>query len=99
MTVPSKLQDQIDRVLEQDVRPVLHLHGGDMEVIDYQDGILRFRFAGCCAGCPSAVLTAEQIVRSALMEAVPEIRDVVLVNEVSPDLLQKAKAILNGTQL
>ena len=46
-----KERSMLEQVLTTYVRPLLQSHGGDMEVISYEDGILRFRMKGSCAGC------------------------------------------------
>ncbi len=88
--------DKIENVLEKDIRPMLALHGGNIRSLDCEDGVYRFQLTGQCAGCPSAMLTTENLIRTALMEAVPELQDVVLISSVSDDLLNQARAILNG---
>ena len=51
------MYEEIERVLDQHVRPLLRGHGGDMEVLGLEDGVLRFRLLGKCSGCPAAGLT------------------------------------------
>lgn len=87
--------EEIERVLDEKVRPSLHLHGGDIEVLSFEDGVLRFRFLGQCSGCPSATLTTEQLVQEELAAALPDVKQVLLVQEVSKSLLDQARAILN----
>ena len=86
--------EKIEAVLNAQVRPTLHAHGGDIEILSFEDGILRFRFMGQCSGCPSATLTTEQVVREELCATLPEVKDVVMVQQVSESLLEQARAIL-----
>lgn len=86
---------EIEAVLDQYVRPLLRAHGGDMEVLEFtDDGVLRFRMRGQCAGCPAADLTTEELIRGELAQHLPQVKDVVLVHEVSEDLLRQARTIL-----
>ena len=86
---------EIEAVLDERVRPLLHTHGGDMEVLSLEDGVLRFRLLGHCAGCAAADITSEELINAELTEAFPErIEKAVLVNSVSPDLLDQAREIL-----
>ncbi|MGN0985576.1 MAG: NifU family protein [Candidatus Enterenecus sp.] len=87
--------NEIEQVLDEKVRPSLRLHGGDIEVLDFEDGILRFRFLGQCSGCPSAYLTTEQLVQEEVCAALPQVKQVVLVQQVSQSLLDQAWAILH----
>ncbi|MDD4312505.1 MAG: NifU family protein [Eubacteriales bacterium] len=84
----------IQQVIEERIRPQLLLHNGDIEILDWSDGVLRFRLTGQCAGCPSADLTTEELVQAELTAAVPAVKRVVLVREVAQSLLEQAYAIL-----
>lgn len=88
--------EQIEKVLDERVRPYLHSHGGEVEPVSLEDGVLRVRLTGHCSGCPSATLTTEQIIQEEVCQAVPEVKQVVLIQEVSEDLLEQARAILRG---
>nr|WP_245185284.1 NifU family protein [Flavonifractor sp. AGMB03687] len=88
--------ERIEGVLEEKVRPDLALHGGNIRSLNCEDGVYRFQLTGQCAGCPSAMLTTENLIKSALLESIPELKDVVLVGGVSQDLLDQARAILRG---
>ena len=87
--------ERIEQVLDEQVRPYLQGHGGAGEVRELtEDGLLRVRLLGHCAGCPSATITTEQIIQEAVCAAIPEVRQVVLVEEIDEDLLAQARAIL-----
>lgn len=86
--------EEIERVLDRQVRPYLQSHGGELRSLSLEDGVYRFRLLGRCAGCPGADLTAEEVVAQALREAFPDLRQVVLVQEVSQDLLEQAKSLM-----
>lgn len=87
--------EKIEKVLEEKVRPSLLNHEGNVQVLEFEDGILKIRLTGQCSGCPSAKLTTEELIGKTVMEEIPEVKDVVLVNEISPELLDFAKKILN----
>lgn len=85
----------IEQVLEKEVRPDLLHHEGNVEIVEYKDGILKVRLLGQCSGCPSAALTTEELIAAKVKAALPQVKDVVLVNEVSEELIAMAKQILN----
>lgn len=85
---------EIQRVIEERIRPQLLLHNGDIEVVSLTDGVLHFRLTGHCAGCPSADVTTEELVQAELTEQIPAIQRAVLVREVAQSLLEQAYAIL-----
>ena len=87
---------RIEEVLGRDIRPVLALHGGNIRRLGWGDGVYHFQLTGQCAGCPPADLTSEELVRSTLLEALPQLKDAVLTSNVSRELLDQARAILRG---
>lgn len=87
--------EKIEKVLEEDVRPKLLAHEGDVEIKEWKDGILKVKLLGHCAGCPSTIVTTEEIIAETVKEKIPEVKDVVLVQEVSEDLIDMAKKLLN----
>lgn len=90
------MMEAIEQVLDQKVRPYLRGHGGEVEAVSLEDGVLRVRLLGHCSGCPSATITTEQIIQEEVCQAIPEVKQVVLIQEVSEDLLEQARAILRG---
>ena len=48
---------RIEEVLDQQVRPSLRAHGGEIQVDHLEDKVLYVKLLGQCAGCPSADLT------------------------------------------
>lgn len=86
---------RIETVLEEAVRPYLLQHEGNVQVVEYEEGILKVRLTGQCSGCPSAALTTEELIADTVKREIPEIKEVVLVNEVNEDLVAMAKKILD----
>lgn len=86
--------EQIERVLDEKVRPILAQHDGDIQVLSYEDGVLRFRMLGQCGNCPSVAVTAEELVAPPLKETLPEIKRVELETGVSDETWNMAKEIL-----
>lgn len=86
--------EELETVLDQYVRPLLRAHGGDMQVIGVEDGVLRFKLKGRCSGCPAADLTTEELIQEEVLSRCPSIRQVVLVQETSQELIDQARDIL-----
>lgn len=78
------------------VRPYLRSHGGAVQIesLDAR-GVLGVRLTGACVGCPAADLSMQTVVREELLDAMPELTDVVLVGSVSDDLLNQARWLLD----
>lgn len=88
------LMSEIEKVLDEKVRPDLSLHGGGIHVVKLEDDVLHVRLVGHCSGCPSADLTMENLVNEELKAAFPQLRQVVLVAGVSDSLISEAREML-----
>lgn len=89
-------KQEIEAVLEEEVRPKLLQHQGNVQIVGWgDDRILKVRLTGKCSGCPSASLTTEEVIASAVRERIPQVKDVILVNEVSPELIKLAKQLMH----
>lgn len=53
------------------VRPYLHEHGGEVEVLGVEHGVVRVRLLGACSGCTAAAETLRHGVEEALRENLP----------------------------
>ena len=88
------MEEQIRKVLEEKVDPILSEHFGGAQLTRLDDGVAYVKLTGACAGCPSAQDTLENVVKDFVMGAVPDLKDVVLDTSVSEELLDMAKKIL-----
>jgi Fe-S cluster biogenesis protein NfuA/nitrite reductase/ring-hydroxylating ferredoxin subunit len=66
--VERRIEDALDRV-----RPYLGSHGGDVQLLDVTDDVVRLEFNGSCKSCPSSAVTLELTVEDAVRAAAPEI--------------------------
>jgi len=69
------LYERVERVLEA-IRPYIQADGGDIELVDVQDGIVQIRLAGACVGCMYSLMTLQAGVERMIREEVPEIKAV-----------------------
>ncbi len=67
----EKVREAIDKI-----RPLLQKDGGDIEFVSVEDGIVKVRLQGACAGCPMSQMTLKGVVEQAIKEAVPEVKSV-----------------------
>ena len=68
-------KEQVQEVLDK-LRPFLLRDGGDCELVDIEDGIVRLRLLGACGSCPSSTITLKAGIERALLEEVPGIIEV-----------------------
>lgn len=62
-------------VLER-IRPALQADGGDVELVEVIDGIVKVRLQGACAGCPMSTMTVRNGIERQLKLEVPEVKKV-----------------------
>ena len=72
------MKEKVEAVLNQ-IRPNLAADGGNVELIDASDGIVKVRLTGACGGCPMASMTLKNGVERVLKEQLPEVKEVVAV--------------------
>jgi Fe-S cluster biogenesis protein NfuA len=70
---------KVNKIVEEKIRPGLQMDGGDIEIIDVENGIVKVRLHGACHGCPSASATLFGGVERILKAEIPEIKGVVPV--------------------
>jgi Fe-S cluster biogenesis protein NfuA len=70
----------IDQVLIA-VRPTIQMHGGDIEFVKFDAGIVYVKMHGACVGCPVSSYTIRLGVEEALKEKVPGVLQVVSLEE------------------
>lgn len=76
----EEFRADVDKVLDV-VRGGLLMHGGNVELVDVEpeSGTVQVRFQGACVGCPMSDMTFKAGIEDALLEMLPEVRNVVQV--------------------
>ena len=69
------MREQVEKSLQK-IRPMLQADGGDVELVDVVDGIVKLRLQGACAGCPGAQMTLKMGVERQLKLDIPEVKAV-----------------------
>lgn len=59
-----------DHALES-IRPYIHSHGGKVEVLSAEGGIVRLKMSGACAGCTASAITLKEGIEEALRDNFP----------------------------
>jgi Fe-S cluster biogenesis protein NfuA len=75
---PSTQYDEVLEVLDK-LRPFLQRDGGDVELVDVEDGVVKLRLMGACGSCPSSTITLKAGIERALLEEVEGIQEVMQV--------------------
>ena len=70
-----EMHDQVQEVLDK-LRPYLQRDGGDVQLVDVEDGVVKLRLMGACGSCPSSTITLKAGIERALVEEIPGIKEV-----------------------
>ena len=81
----ENIEEQIKNVIHK-LRPYLQRDGGDIEYVDFKDGIVYVRMLGACAGCTMIDETLKDGVEQILMEEVPGVLEVQNISSVARQL-------------
>jgi len=65
----------VERVINR-IRPAVQMDGGDIELVDVVDGVVKLRLVGSCHGCPSSMMTLKAGIERAIQAEVPEVKEV-----------------------
>ena len=66
---------EVSKALDE-VRPHLQADGGDVELVDFVDGVVKVKLKGNCAGCPMSQMTIKWGVENFLKKKIPGIKSV-----------------------
>ena len=88
------VEQRIEAILEEKVRPMLRSHGVEVRLDVYADGVVSVELLGACSGCPSADLSTRGLIEDILRAEVPEVTSVELTQAVDPELLAFARKLL-----
>jgi len=66
------MREKVEKAIEK-IREFLQQDGGDIEIVDVKDGVVKVKLTGACGCCPMASMTLKNGVEKALKEAVPEV--------------------------
>jgi len=75
------LYEQVAKVFDEQVNPMVARHGGHVELIDVQDAVVMLRMGGGCQGCGMADVTLRQGIEGMLAQLVPAVRGIVDITD------------------
>ncbi len=76
----QEMVSQVNTLITK-VRPYLQRDGGDIEIMSIEDGIVYVKMLGACDGCMAIDITLKQGIETMLLENVPGVIGVVMVEE------------------
>ncbi len=72
----SPINERINYYLQTEINPGLANHGGQVSLVDIDDGVAILRFGGGCQGCGQADFTLKEGIEKTLLERIPELKGV-----------------------
>jgi len=67
------MKEEVQKVLDL-IRPSLQADGGDAELVDVDnEGVVKLRLTGACAGCPMSQMTLKEGIERVLKEKIPQV--------------------------
>lgn len=72
------MKEKVEAVLEK-IRPSLIADGGNVELVDVTEGVVKVRLQGACSGCPMSEMTLKMGIERVIKQELPEIKEVVSV--------------------
>lgn len=72
------MKEQVEKILDK-IRPSLRADGGDVELVDIEDNVVKVRLTGACGGCPMSQMTLKMGIERVLKKDLPEIKEVIAV--------------------
>ncbi len=69
------MREKVEKALDK-IRPALMADGGNVELVDVEDGVVKVRLTGACGGCPMSQMTLKMGIERVLKQEVPEIKEV-----------------------
>lgn len=69
------MREEVEKALKQ-IGRALRVDGGDIELVDVVDNVVKVRLKGACAGCPFSQMTIKNFVERELKKVVPEVEKV-----------------------
>ncbi len=72
------MKEKVQEVLNK-IRPSLVADGGNVELVEVEDGLVKVKLTGACAGCPMSQMTLKMGIEKLLKKEIPEVQEVVSV--------------------
>ncbi|MFA4909821.1 MAG: NifU family protein [Desulfobacteria bacterium] len=70
------MKERVEEVLNL-IRPALQADGGDIQLVDVTDGVVKVVLTGACGSCPMSQMTLKMGVEKTLKEKIPGIKEVI----------------------
>ena len=76
MRTDKQIISEIEDLIRRQIQPSVEMHGGEVSLHSYKDGIATMFMSGACSGCASSSYTLQQCIQQMLQYYIPEIKGV-----------------------
>ena len=73
----EQIFDKVENIIDT-IRPALIADGGNVELVEVEDGIVKVKLQGACGSCPMAQMTLKMGIEREIIKHLPEIKEVIL---------------------
>lgn len=71
----ESVETRVQKALDE-LRPNLQADGGDVQLVAVENGVVKVKLKGACAGCPMSTMTVQWGIENFLKKKIPEITKV-----------------------
>lgn len=72
------MREKVEAALDG-IRPALLADGGNVELVNVEEGVVTVRLTGACGGCPMSTMTLRHGIERVIREQLPEVKEVVAI--------------------
>ena len=76
-----EMMERVQALIDDTINPALAMHGGFVELVGVEDGVVSMRMAGGCQGCGAAQMTMAQGIELLIRDEIPEVKKLVDVTD------------------
>lgn len=69
------MKEQVEAALNK-IRPALQADGGNVELVDVEDNVVKVKLTGACGGCPMSQMTLKMGIERILKQEIPTVERV-----------------------
>ena len=70
------MREKVEAALAK-IKPSLQADGGDVELVEVKDGVVKLKLTGACGCCPMSQMTLKMGIEKILKQEVPEVKEVI----------------------
>jgi Fe-S cluster biogenesis protein NfuA len=73
----NNMEEKVQKIIDK-MRPYIQMHGGDVSLLEINDGIVKLKVSGACVGCGMHDETFNGMLGGMIKEEVPEVKDIII---------------------